>query len=51
MKKHPYEAPEAERIDVSFERSILSDPGTTENSSFGDTSANKRSADDVWHWM
>ena len=50
MKKHPYEAPEAERIDVSFERNILSDTGTTDNSSFSE-SANKKSADDVWHWM
>lgn len=53
INKHPYEAPEAERIDVSIERGFLQDtnnPGSTENSSFGDT-ANRKSADDVWHWM
>lgn len=51
MKKLPYEAPEAERIDVSFERSILSDPVTSESSSFNET-ANTREVDEsVWRWM
>lgn len=51
IKKQFYEAPEAERIDVSFERCILSEPGSTDESSFGEKGNVKDKSKDVWQWM
>lgn len=52
MKKHFYEAPEAELLLVRFEKNILSDP--LSSSSFGDSKADVEdmsSSQDIWHYM
>ena len=47
-----YEAPEAEFLDVKFEKNILSDPGTTDGSGFSESATvTDHSNSGVWSWM
>ncbi len=50
--KQFYEAPEAELLEVKFEENILSNPGTTEGSSFSESATvTDHSNSGVWSWM
>ena len=51
-KKQFYEAPEAELLQVRFERNFLESPDQTlEGSGFGDTRGNVQSDNGIWNWM